>query len=181
MRLPLWHILVVIVYGALIYGLGWASYITRSLPEPLEIVFRVPEGAEVLPSNTVHPGTFKIDVSVETILAAATSGRHLLVTHGAYEFNSATYQVEYWLPREDGNVFYHAEQFFRLPDVHFLRIDRVGGIATTGHLRLIPSTDLVVVLLLSELVCILSLIAIGLLYRGGLPTVRVPWPRRATS
>ena len=73
-------------------------------PNSVRIPLDLPKDAEVRPAGTVHPGTFKIELSVSELLEKAAKNEHVERPLVAYDqFGN----LQYWLSRRDG-TFYHA-------------------------------------------------------------------------
>lgn len=91
--------------------------IGRGIPAPQTIKVSFPENAEVYPSSQVQPGTFRVIVTPEKLLAKAKqTNSKILATFEPYLpqnriSESDAIAVKYWLERSNG-TFYYAESLF---------------------------------------------------------------------
>jgi hypothetical protein len=93
-------------------------YSRQPAPAPQSFLIYLPPEAEVRPSKTVIPGTFKIEVTLEDFEKERINrGTKPIVTYPespqdipySSDFGKDFAIVHYWLPRQDG-VFYHTTQ-----------------------------------------------------------------------
>lgn len=109
MKLSLTHPILTTMFALLTAALSFMSYYTwprRPLPEEKQFALQLPANADIRPASDVEPGTFKIHVSLEELLAKSRSGQfgNPIVAYGENEYGKL--HIQYWLPRNDGTFYY---------------------------------------------------------------------------
>lgn len=137
------------------------------LPKPVAFTKIFPAGTEIVPSDRIHPGTFKIDVSMDDLCSqrVAYIGKPLGTCSLINRDSPGVVQVRCWASRGDG-TFYYAHDWLQNPwrGTQF-------GVATicweNGIIRLMPgrvvtAIDLIGVVLLTISLCaVLTLLSAG--------------------
>lgn len=142
-------------------GFAWVGW--ADLPAPVALNAQLPQNAEVVASDAVSSSGFQIRTELTDLLSRASeSGDAVLVTYGVL-LNAC--QIEYWLPRGDGLVYYYANVVTDPPSDWSRRGLNLGRVSfEDGTFAMCPGRSGVVVIfcLIVALVALLAALCVRL-------------------
>ena len=133
-------------------------------PEPLTFEVALPQAAEVMPAEMVHPGTFKLELPWNALKARADTTRYTgtIVSYGTGTVGASAL-VEAYLPRGESTFYYSKVE----RDPHWPYGFKIGRVERNLN-RFTAYPEITWVILWGNLV-------MGVLFCGAIGFVVYPW------